>query len=239
MYPPPMPFLIAEDLALLLTDPTSGKPRRSLSDQLLGGAILVDLGLLGLVRTERSGLFRSRKVTVTGAPPPDPMLGNALSRVVGVNGSPMQVGRALGQHARTATLERLVSRGVLRHQEKRTLGFRSSIWPANDVQRRQQIGNELTAMLLHGATGQQRSIALASILVKTGLTAVALGLHPTSVRRIDMEQNLTWQTSGWDVDVRDVIDACVDACGDGGSDGDGGGSDGGDGGGDGGGGGGD
>jgi hypothetical protein len=218
---------VAEDLVLLALDPASGKELRSVRPQVLGGALLVDLGLLGLVRVEPGGFLRRRRVTVTGAAPADPLLGPALTRVAGRSGTPLEVGRWLGEGARDALLHRLAARGVLRREEGRTLGFRRVRWPAAGTGRRDAVVHEARGVLLDGATAHPRSAALAAVLVQTGLARSLLPL-PRRARLLD-PRSAHGHLGGFDPALADVLDACVDACGDSGGGGDGG--DGGDGGG--------
>ena len=68
--------LIAEDLLLLLLDDESGKPQTQHLEIALGGAVLVELALQGMVEVAASGpCWRSAKLRpVQGARPDDPVL---------------------------------------------------------------------------------------------------------------------------------------------------------------------
>jgi hypothetical protein len=72
--------LIAEDLLLLLLDDQSGKPQTQQLEIALGGALLVELAVEGMVEVvEASSMWRSAKVwPVEGSRPDDPV---ACSRV--------------------------------------------------------------------------------------------------------------------------------------------------------------
>ena len=76
--------LIAEDLLLLLLDDRSGKPRTGHLEIALGGSVLVDLALQGLVEVAtRGSSWRSAKLRpVPGARSEDRVLAGALGAVV-------------------------------------------------------------------------------------------------------------------------------------------------------------
>jgi len=75
--------LIAEDLLLLLLDDQSGKPNTGHLDLALGGAVLVDLALDGLVEVASHGsLLGSAKLRrAPGAMAGDRVLAGALAAV--------------------------------------------------------------------------------------------------------------------------------------------------------------
>ena len=80
--------LIAEDLLLLLLDDDSGKVQGSdTAATALGGAVLAELAILGAVTVgERTSRWRAPKVTVTGPPPEDRVLADALDTVAEKDG---------------------------------------------------------------------------------------------------------------------------------------------------------
>ena len=75
--------LIAEDLLLLLLDDETGKPKTGHLEIALGGAVLVDLAMQGLVEVATPGSsWRSAKLRpVAGARPEDRILAGALGAV--------------------------------------------------------------------------------------------------------------------------------------------------------------
>jgi hypothetical protein len=77
------PYLVAEDLLLLLLDEKSGKVTASDSAEVaLGGAVLAELAILGAVTVEeRTSRWKAPKVTVTGPVPEDRVLADAVEIV--------------------------------------------------------------------------------------------------------------------------------------------------------------
>ncbi|MGX1909957.1 GOLPH3/VPS74 family protein [Streptomyces phaeochromogenes] len=130
--------LIVEDLMLLLMDDKSGAiVGAGTLYYTLGGAVLVELGLDGHITVDENdkGLNGLKVHAVSGEPLSDPVLHTAhekvAERVRGVQTLLIEIGTGL----RETLLDRLVERGMLRRESKRTLGvFRSTSTTAADTQ---------------------------------------------------------------------------------------------------------
>lgn len=128
--------MIAEDLLLLLTDDDTGKAVVDTTrlDLALGGAVLVELIDRG--HLDLTGEGRKQRVVVADATPTgDPVLDEALARVVDRQrtSTPQDWVPRLARNVRGALWERLVERGILRAEEGRILGiFPTRSWPAAD-----------------------------------------------------------------------------------------------------------
>ncbi len=163
-------MLIVEDLLLLLTDATSGRPRvRSTElDLSLAGAVLIELAMAGKVDvtgpddTGRAG----RLVVRDPAPTGDSLLDEPLARLSANPGR--KPGRGLDlikKDLRAATYRRLVERGTVRSESGKILGiFPIHRWPAQDVAQETRIRRALHDALVVGTTPQPQTAALISLL---------------------------------------------------------------------------
>lgn len=128
----------------------------------LGGAVLADLALRGLVTYERPRVL-ARKAPPTG----DPVLDGPHGEILAAPSSrrvTSWVGRLGKRPLRDAVLDGLVQRGILDRQERRVLGiFPSTVYPERDG------GPE---KLLRGSIGD----VLRGALVPTPFTAALIGL---------------------------------------------------------------
>ena len=109
--------LVAEDLLLLL----------------LGGAVLVELALDGMVEVvEASSVWRKAKVhPVEGARPGDPLLQDAWRTVGEKERSAQALVERLGKGLGDTLCARLAERGLLERRDDKILGlFPRTRWPA-------------------------------------------------------------------------------------------------------------
>lgn len=160
-------YLIAEDLLLLLLDDESGKVTGSDSAQFaLGGAVLAELALLGAVTVdERTSRFRSPKVRVTGAAPPDRVLADALEVVAEKERTAQDVVERLGKGLAQTLGDRLADRGVVERRESRLLGMLPRTrWPAADTSHEAEVRAALTSVLVQGTTPDGRTGTLVAVL---------------------------------------------------------------------------
>jgi hypothetical protein len=167
------PYLIAEDLLLLLLDDESGKVNGSdTADLALGGAVLAELALLGAVTIdEPTSRFRSPRVRVrvTGAAPPDRVLADALDVVAEKERSAQDLVGRLGEGLVQTLGDRLADRGVVERRQSRLLGMLPRTrWPAADSTHEAQVRAALTSVLVQGTTPDGRSGALIAALAAVG-----------------------------------------------------------------------
>ncbi len=164
-------MLLVEDLLLLLMDDETGTPASAGTlPYALGGAVLVDLALLGRVDTTGSGGLSGEKVVaVDGEPPADPLLQQAWEKVAekprGVQTLLLQIGGNLWNEV----VDRLVERGLVRRESRKVLGlFNMTRLPAGDGQREQEIRDRIRAVLVDGAEPDTRTAALIALLSASG-----------------------------------------------------------------------
>ncbi|MFF2858523.1 GPP34 family phosphoprotein [Streptomyces rubiginosohelvolus] len=167
-------LLIVEDLTLLMMDDTSGAiAGAGTLYYTLGGALLVELGLGGYIRADENdtGLNGVKVHAVAGRPPSDPLLRAAHTkvgeRVRGVQTLLIEIGTGVGK--REAVLDRLVERGVLRQETKKTLGlFRTTSISVADTGYKKALVEKVRSVLVDGAEPDDRTAALAGLLSASG-----------------------------------------------------------------------
>ena len=162
-------MLIAEDLLLLLLDDESGRLPLGASvnaNVALGGAVLAELALLGAVTVdERTSRFRSPRVRVTGPPPEDRVLTDALDVVCEKDRTAQDLVARLGKHLIATLGDRLADRGVLERRESRLLGMLPRTrWPAADSSHEAEVRRLLTSVLVQGTTPDGRTGTLVAVL---------------------------------------------------------------------------
>ncbi|MFD9700178.1 GPP34 family phosphoprotein [Lentzea sp. NPDC059081] len=158
-------MLIAEDLALLLMDDESGTPAAAGTlHYTMGGAVLVELALDGLVDV------RDRKVVLTGdRAPEDPLLRAGWDKVAEKPRSVDTTLLKIGADVWKQVVERLVEHGMVRREEKRVLGlFRTTSLPAADTRREDEVRQRIRAVLVDGADPDPRTAALTALLSASG-----------------------------------------------------------------------
>lgn len=161
--------LIAEDLLLVLLDDETGRSPSGLDlTTVLGGALLVELALVGAVEVEdRTSFWNAAKVRVVpGVAVDDQLLADTLT-VVGAKERTAQdlVGR-LGKGLRDRLTERLAQAGILQRRDTKILGlFPSATWPAVDRRRGQALQRDLVSALVEGNEPDSRTGSLIALLV--------------------------------------------------------------------------
>ena len=120
--------LLAEDLLLLLLDDATGKVSVwwGPTDTLLGGAVLAELALAGLVTVEeKRSAWQDARVHPAAAPPADldPILTDALATVGEKERAASDLVTRLGKGLEARLAERLAGRGVLERREGKVLGL--------------------------------------------------------------------------------------------------------------------
>jgi hypothetical protein len=165
---------VAENLLLVSLDPESGKVRlpSMASDAALGGAVLIDLVLLG--RLELVGSGRKARVAVADRTPvDDPDLQIAFERVWQRGHQvPKSIVTRLGRKQRKAVLATLERKGLVRDAQRRFLGFPLERYELVDVARRDDLVARLRQVLLHDQPADQVTGPLVGLL----LAADQLGL---------------------------------------------------------------
>lgn len=160
---------LVEDVLLLLFQPASGTiAGENTLFYVLGGAVLADLALAGRMEIRSSGRFSSA-VHVLGATPPDdellrPAWGYAAQKPRGVQ----TVLAAVGPGLRQPVLDRLVERGDLRREEKKTLGIFRTSRLTEGSGRRRQLFEAVRAVLVDGAEPTPRTAATVALLSASG-----------------------------------------------------------------------
>lgn len=164
-------MLLVEDLLLLLMDDETGTPAGAGTlPYALGGAVLVELALLGRVDTTATGRFGGEKVVaVEGEPLDDPLLRQAYEKVAakprGVQTLLLQIGGSLWGDV----VDRLVDRGLVRRESRKVLGvFPATRLPAADGRREQEVRERIRAVLVDGAEPDTRTAALTALLSASG-----------------------------------------------------------------------
>ena len=159
--------LIAEDLLLLLLDDQSGKPNTGHLHLALGGAVLVDLALDGLVEVASHGsLLGSAKLRrAPGAMAGDRILAGALAAVA-ENKPAQKLVVKVGKGLLDPLAERQRRRGVLDRREEKVLGLVTRTrWPSRDPSRKEAIRRGLVVILVQGGRADARSAALIGLLL--------------------------------------------------------------------------
>lgn len=164
--------LIVEDLVLLLMDDESGAiAGAGTLYYTLGGAVLVELGLDGRITVDENdkGLNGLKVRAVPGDALSDPVLQTAhdkvAERVRGVQTLLIEIGTGLHE----TVLDRLVERGMLRRESKKTLGvFRSTSTTAADTQHKKALMEKVRAVLVYGEEPDARTAAVIGLLSASG-----------------------------------------------------------------------
>lgn len=210
-------MLIAEDLLLLLTDDSTGKPTVD-STKLpfgLAGAVLLELALARRVDVAGPGepVRAGRLVVRDASPTGDPVLDEALRRVAAAGPKkPESVLNALGKGLREELYGRLVARGILRAEEGRVLGiFPTHRWPAQDVEHEARVRAGLRDVLVDGRTPSDREVALVSLL--SALDQVPNAVGPVDVPRGELKRRAKVVAAGSMAGdaVRKAVDAVTAA----------------------------
>lgn len=159
--------MIAEDLLLLLLDDEDGRLTvTSYPETVLGGALLVELAIIGAVEVEeKTSAWRSAKVRTTGEAPSDPVLRAAYDMVGEKARTASDLVTRLGKGTKTALADRLAARGILERREDRVLGlFPRTRWPAVDSTHEEAVRRGLAAVLVQGVEPDERTGALVALL---------------------------------------------------------------------------
>ena len=209
--------LIAEDLLLLLLDDAKGTVSAwGNTDAVLGGAVLAELAVTGLVTVdEHRSIWRTDKVhAAEGAPADlDPLLAEALTTIAEKDRRASTLVDKLGKGLANRLATRLADRGVLERRDGKLLGlFPRVTWPAADTSHETELRRTVTACLVDGAQPDERTGALIALL--TAIDKAHSAVAPdTTARKQDLEQKAKAIAEGqWAAKaVKDAVDAATAA----------------------------
>jgi hypothetical protein len=206
-------MILAEEVALLLVHDISGKavvdPSRL--DLALTGAVLLDLTVSGRVDVAGPGepVKAGRLVVRNPSPTGDPLLDEALRRIaVASPRAPENMLPELRKGLRDEVLARLVKQGLLRFEERRTLGiFRTRSWPSTGSGAERSLRTALYEVLVTGRTATPREAALISMVHAVDRVPKVLG--DVGVRSTELRRRAKAASEGGLADkaVRRAIDA--------------------------------
>ncbi|WP_367125466.1 GPP34 family phosphoprotein [Streptomyces phytohabitans] len=171
--------LIVEDLTLLMLDDETGVPAGAATlHYALGGAVLVELALLGrLVTADGPAGPNGPEVRPAGTGPlPDPLLQAAYEQVAERprRVQPLLLHVGVGLHE--AVLDRLLARGMIRRESRKVLGlFRTTRLPVDDVRHEEALRDRVCAVLERGESPDARTAAVVALLSASGTLP---SLHP-------------------------------------------------------------
>jgi hypothetical protein len=163
-------MLLAEDLLLLVTGNASGRLSVSSAevDAGLGGAIMIDLLLMGRVDLSGDGDpgRRGRIIVRDPSPVGDEVLDAALGILVKrQGGKPFTAIRPLAKNLRRQLYQRLAGNGAVRPERGRVLGiFPTRTWPEQDATHREQVRQLVTQALVQQEPPDDRAAALIALL---------------------------------------------------------------------------
>ena len=199
--------LIAEDLLLLLLDDQSGKPNTSHLDLALGGAVLVDLALGGLVEVASHGsLLGSAKLRrAPGAMVGDRILAGALGAVA-ENKPAQRLVVKVGKGLLEPLAERQLRRGVLDRREEKVLGLVTRTrWPSRDPSRKEAIRRALVVILVQGGRPDARSAALIGLLLAVNRLHRTVSHPDAGARRVKRRAKEVAEESWASPTIKDAV----------------------------------
>jgi hypothetical protein len=155
----------AEDLALLLHDPTTGAPLTDSTSlpRALAGAVVLQIVIDGRAHLA-PGRWRTHLVVDDRSPSGDHVLDLALARLPD-DTTPKSAIEKLQSRVRDPLMAGLVHDGAVRLEERRWLGFPlTPRWPAADRTRRDAALARLGAVLVDGATPTPDDASLVALV---------------------------------------------------------------------------
>ncbi|MBM2619594.1 GPP34 family phosphoprotein [Actinoplanes sp. LDG1-06] len=164
-------MLVVEDLMLLLLDDETGTPAAAGTlPYTLGGAVLVELALLGRIEADSAQGLNGPKVYAVGdGPLEDPLLQEAYDKVAEKPRGAQTLLLTIGSKLWDPVVERLIERGLIRREKKRVLGlFKMTMLPAADTEYEAALRDRIRAVLVDGAEPDPRTAALIALLSSSG-----------------------------------------------------------------------
>jgi len=161
---------LAEDLLLLLFQPDSGTiAGENTLFYVLAGAVLADLALEERVTTTTTRTGATRVEAVDGRAPSDELLRAAWDYISDKPGKVQTVLAAIGPTLRRPVLERLIARGDIGEENRKTLGlFKTKALVVGGNGRRAGLVHDIGAVLVDGAAPAPRVAALAGLIWASG-----------------------------------------------------------------------
>lgn len=209
--------LIAEDLLLLLLDDVKGTVSTwGRTDALLGGAVLAELAVRGLVTVdEHKSIWRADTVhAATPAPADlDPVLAEALVTIAEKDRKASSLVSRIGKGLEDRLAAGLAERGMVERKDGKLLGlFPRTTWPAADTTHEDDVRRTVTACLVDGAQPDERTGALIALLaaIDQAHSAVTSG---TTTAKQELEKRAKEVAEGqWAAKaVKDAVDAATAA----------------------------
>jgi hypothetical protein len=163
--------LIAEDVLLLLFDPSSGTiAGEGTLYYVLGGALLTELALDGRIDIDDKVGWKGRLVHPVGTEPPaDPLLRDVWDRLVVKPRDVQTLLAVVGPPLRAAILDRVAERGDIIKESRKTLGlFTTTALRDGGTARRAGLLQQVRAVLADGVTPAPRIAGIAALLSASG-----------------------------------------------------------------------
>jgi hypothetical protein len=209
--------LIAEDLLLLLLDDRKGTVSTwGQTDAVLGGAVLAELSVTGLVTVdEHKSIWRTDKVHAAEAAPADldPVLAEALSEIAEKDRKASTLVTRIGKGLEARLAAGLAERGILERKDGKLLGlFPRTTWPTADSSHEDDVRRTLTACLVDGAQPDERTGALIALLAAIDQAHSAVTAGTTATKK-ELEKKAKEIADGqWAAKaVKDAVDAATAA----------------------------
>jgi hypothetical protein len=180
--------LIAEDVLLLLLDETKGTVSAwGNTDAVLGGAVLAELGVLGLATVdEKNSVWRPAKVHATGGAPADldPVLAEALATIAEKDRKASTLVTKIGKGLKDRLAAGLAERHFLERKDGKRLGLvPRTTWPAADTGRADQLRRQITVCLADGARPDERTAAVIGLLWAADEAHKAVATNTATTKR--------------------------------------------------------
>jgi hypothetical protein len=177
--------LIAEDVLLLALDDEKGKPVPTV-EPLLGGALLAELALMGVVAIPpKEGWTEPKVVLLAPTDMTDPVLAAARDVVAAKPRRAADLVTRLGRGQAGPLADRLAARGMVRREQTHVLGlFPSTRWPAADLAYENALRAHLAAVLAGQSDVDARSATVIALLHGAGAVGrlVVAGMSAREVR---------------------------------------------------------
>ena len=216
---------LAADLLLLAHDDATGQRLLAPSHfaPTVAGAVLLDLlllGVLALADDDKAPVPRGRLYRVVGAPRPDLLLElvaedvHARTPVEAVRRMATRTFDNTVDQVTRALMAQLTSRGLLRHEQRRTLGlFSSERYVAADTTYQRWLVQQVGEVVVEGRQPDARTAALVCLLSASDLTPSVLpGVDRRLVRqRAAQVAEGSWAPAAVRAAVDDVTAALLTA----------------------------
>ena len=209
--------LIAEDLLILLLDDRKGTVSTwGYTNEVLGGAVLAELAVLGLATVdEKKSIWRSERVHATGAAPADlhPVLAEALAIVAEKDRKASTLVSRIGKGLDDRLAAGLAERRILQRRDGKRLGLLPrTTWPAADTTRDNQLRRTITVCLVDGGLPDERTAALIALLAAVDQAHKAITTNHAATKRQIKKRAKEIAEGQWPAKaVRAAIDAAAGA----------------------------